>query len=209
MYDFDEAALVAELRQIDVLGRAAFALAAATRQIGNWEWYARQFDDKNLDVMRQLIEQLWTEILAAPFDPWAWSDMAEQLETLVPRDDGADEYAVCHALAEDAMCSLIYAIRCLGNGEPQEAGWAARRAYDSTDQAVLRILGGGGDGYDETAIISHLIVQRELSRQRRDIALLLGSCGVEIHAWETLRSLAFAETSLTAEEQGHPRMQSF
>lgn len=209
MYNYDEDALVAELGQIDVRGRIAFALAAATRQIGNWEWYARQFDPKNLDIMRHVTERLWIEILTNTLIPSAWFDMEEQLEIPIPRDDEPEKYVVCHAVAEHAICSLIYAIRCIGNGDPQEAGWAARRAYELVDQAVIRILDEGRDSYNEAAIISHPIVQRELSRQRRDIEFLLGSSGQETETLTVLRSLAISENSLTAEEQAHPRMQSF
>ena len=53
----------------------------------------------------------------------------------------SDDWVIGNALADDALSSLAYAIRCSLTPEPQEAAWAARRAYEAADQAAMRVLG--------------------------------------------------------------------
>jgi len=100
-----------------------------------------------------------------------------------------------HALADDALSSLAYAIRCLLTPEPQEAAWAARRAYEAADQAAILVLGVHlGSPNAEAAIKAHSFVQRELARQQTDISLLRADSVDEV------QRRAFAAELLTSEE---------
>lgn len=82
-------------------------------------------------------------------------------------------------IAEDAIATLSYAISCLATGNPQDAAWAAQRAFEAADQ--LAIFGLAGDNKNlppEEALLSHPIVQTERERQERDMALVLqGNAG--------------------------------
>jgi hypothetical protein len=65
---------------------------------------------------------------------------------------------------------LAYALRCRRNGVVQEAIWAARRACDALDEYIMNhdnidtnVSGG------EECILNHPLMQKELSRQARDL----------------------------------------
>ena len=172
MYRFDEATLVSELAAVSSRARVAFAAAAATRQLANYERIARQLNAAKAQRPREVADQLWADLQRASIDHDLWSREVDEVMSLLPEE--SDVRGLGHALADDALSSLAYAIRCLLTREPQEAAWAARRAYEAADQAAIGLLGvqPGGSQTNEIAIQSHTIVQRELARQREDLALL-------------------------------------
>jgi uncharacterized protein YjaG (DUF416 family) len=171
MYNFNESALIGELAVLSNRARIAFAAAAATRQISNYERLAHGAEAANEQRPREIATQLWIDLRNAAFDRGAWSSRLAEVMTLLPEE--GDDWGIGHALADDALSCLAYAIRCLLSPEPQEAAWAARRAYEAADQAAIRVLGvQPGLPDTETAIKSHGLVQRELARQRDDLSLL-------------------------------------
>jgi uncharacterized protein YjaG (DUF416 family) len=170
MSGFDERALLGELVALPSARRIAFATAAATRQLGSYERFARGSGEANTERPREIAVQLWADIRVAEIDRTAWLARLDEVMGLLPEETGADW--VGRALAEDALSSLAYAIRCLLAPEPQEAAWAARCAYEAADQAAIRVLGvQAGMPDTEATIESHGIVQRELARQRNDLSL--------------------------------------
>lgn len=112
----------------------------------------------------------------------------DEAERLVPsEDDGWDEPT--QPYAEDAAAALVYAIRARLTGHAQEGAWAGRRAYEAVDHYVRNVM----QVEDETTILSHPVVQAELSRQRRD---LLELARLEDEGVRVLRRSAEAEASL-------------
>ena len=193
MYSFDENALVGELGALSSRARIAFATAAATRQLGNYERLAHESEAGSEQRPREIAAQLWTDLRATAFDRAAWSARLDEVMGLLPEE--SDDWVIAHALADDALSSLAYAIRCLLTPEPQEAAWAARRAYEAADQAAIRVLGvQPGLPNTEVAIKSHGIVQRELARQRNDLSLLRADSVDEV------QRQAFADDILTEQE---------
>jgi len=193
MYSFDESALVGELKALSNQARIAFAAAAATRQIGNYERLAHELEAGNERRPREIAALLWTDLQAAAVDRAAWSARLDEVMSLLPEE--SDDWVIGHALADDALSSLAYAIRCLLTPEPQEAAWAARRAYEAADQAAIRVLGvQPGLPNTEAAIKSHGFVQRELARQRNDLSLLCADSVDEV------QRQAFADELLTDQE---------
>lgn len=171
MYSFDEIALIGELKALPQRARKAFAAAAATRQLGNFERFARESGIGNERRPREIADQLWIALQADAIDGASWSTNLDEVMSLLPEE--GDDSAINHALADDALSSLAYAIRCLLSPEPQEAAWAGRRAYEAADQAAIRALDvQPGSASNEAAIKSHGFVQRELSRQTNDLSLL-------------------------------------
>jgi uncharacterized protein YjaG (DUF416 family) len=192
-YRFDENALVGELGALSSWARIAFAAAAATRQLGNYERLARESGAGSEQRPREIAAQLWADLQGPAVDRAAWSTELDEVMSLLPEE--SDDWMIGHALADDALSSLAYAIRCLLTPEPQEAAWAARRAYEAADQAAIRMLGvQPGLPDTETAIVSHAIVQRELARQRNDLSLLRSDSVDEV------RRRAFADELLTEQE---------
>lgn len=172
MYSFDENALIGKLGAQSSQVRIAFATAAATRQLRNYERFAHEFDPPSEQRPREIVTQLWAALKdGAVVDLAAWSAILDEVMNLIPEE--SDEWVILHAFADDALSTLAYAIRCLVTPDPQEAAWAARRAYEAADQAAIRFLDvQPGTPATELEINSHEIVQRELWRQQNDLALL-------------------------------------
>ncbi len=198
MCSFDENILVNELGKLPLCGRIAFAAAAATRQLCNYEWYARRFNPIRELRPREIAIQLWEALLTDSFDHPEWALILDEVMGLLPEE--GDDWVIRHALADDAISSLAYAVRALLTSEPQNAAWAARRAFEAADQAAIRTLGvQPGLTNTEIAIKSHTLVQREIMRQRRDLDFLLAK--PDKNSIDAIRNYAFAEVLLTVEEQ--------
>jgi uncharacterized protein YjaG (DUF416 family) len=195
MHSFDENLLVDELERLSSKSQIAFAAAAATRQLTNYERFARDLDISNGQRPREIATELWTDLQAGTIDSALWSARLDEVMGLLPEE--SDDWVIGHALADDALSSLAYSTRCLLSLKPQEAAWAARRAYEAADQAAICALGiQPGLPHTEAAIKSHEIVQRELSRQRRDLALL------SVESIGEVQRQAFEDKFLTEEEHG-------
>lgn len=199
MYIHNEETLLSALSGLTPQARVAFTAAAASRQLGNYEYYAQRFKPDVVSRPREISAELWDALQAGPVALDRWPAAVDELEALIPMESD-DWIIVCHALADDALCSLAYALRALLTSEPQEAVWAARCAYDSVDQIAIRLLDvQTGLPDTEIAIRSHPIVQRELARQRRDLDLLAARS--DASAIKALRNFAYAEASLTDAER--------
>jgi len=190
MYNFDERALVRQLEGLPSRDRIAFAAAAATRQLGNVERFC------SASSPRRIATQLWAALRAEPVELSAWSRHLDEAMSLLDELDEGDW--VARALAVDGLASLAYAIRCFLTKDAQEAAWAARRAYEAADQIAILALRALDKDFDlnksEADVSAHLLVQRELERQRNDSAhLLAGSI-------ELVERQAFLDELVTDEE---------
>lgn len=193
MYSFDEDALLSELDPLPSQAWVAFAAAIATRQLRSYERLAIGLQEETAQCPREVVGQLWVDLRAATVDRDAWSQRLDEVMGLLPEESG--DWRIDHALADDALSSLAYAIRCLLTPKPQEAAWAARRAYEAADQAAIRLLRAQpGLPRSEEAIKSHEFVQRELQRQRNDLSLLRAGSVDEV------QRQAFADELLTDQE---------
>lgn len=147
---------------------------------------------------RKIVTELWETLKADTFESPAWTKCVDEILALLPEED--TQRWLQFSLADDALASLVYAIRFILTPDTQEVAWAGRRAYEAADQAALRRLDiRPATTEGELAVLSHPIVQRELARQRRDLDILRQ--GPESEAIEKLRALAFSETLLTDAEQ--------
>jgi hypothetical protein len=171
---FSETQLKARLSNVSVISLAAFSLSCAARLLpGYYKWH----DDLSQEPPKE-VYKIFKDILDQTKEGLVVSDssrlleLAEHLLDYVPDDDAP--WSRMRPLAEDAIASLSYAIRCLATADPQEAAWAARRAYEAADQLAIFDLAGDDKGLPaEEALIFHPIVQTELERQDRDIGLVL------------------------------------
>jgi uncharacterized protein YjaG (DUF416 family) len=196
MIKFDKNTVIARLSHVSSPSRALFSLCCATRQIVSWEEYARHFCPENIGDFRDFSEIIWN-VLASNVVPINWTSTLEEVMALFPDEENQSSHL--HAYAQDALSSLAYTIRCLIDGNAQEAAWGANSAYETADQAAIRQLdiqpGGAAAEYQ---ILTHLFVQRELERQERDLQTL------EHHPFnevlEQLKLSAFSEQTLTLDE---------
>ena len=177
MDTFNESELVRALVTLPERSRVAFAVAASTRQLGNYERFARNLGSAAVYRPREIVMQLWADLSTMRVDRDMWSARLDEVTGLLPDED--EDWTIWHALADDALSSLAYSIRCLLSLDAQESAWAARRAYEAADQAAIRLLAAQpGLPNTEIQIKLHPCVQRELRRQKNDLALL-GAGSVE------------------------------
>lgn len=197
---------MSQLSLMPRLHQLAFANSVATRQICNWEWYARRFDLQRVSTLREKVKNLWDEIQKDSMDIHRWTKTLAETEEWFPQED--DNWAVCHALADDALGSFAYSLRLLLNNDPQEGVWAARRAYDAADQVAIRLLDlQPGLPESEQKFLTHPIVQRELSHQVADLLALRGEKSQD-RIFE-VRIRAFDSPLLTSAEQNLQPLQQW
>lgn len=195
MHHFDEKQLVAQLEQLPVAQRVAFAAAAAARQVAN-VGRAPEHAASMGELFREALDAVWQAATSPDSRSSAdWNGLKAAL-TEHMTDDSRDNFpvwTVWHALCDDALGSLVYAIRTIETGKAQEAAWSGRRAYAAADQAAIRLLEvQTGLPETEQALLAHPVVQRELQRQVEDLASISDIQG--------LRSRALQSALLTQEE---------
>lgn len=194
MYKFGENALINELEGMPNAPRIAFAAATATRQLGSFERLSSRHGAEADLRPREIVVQLWDDLQEPIVNRAAWTERLDEVMGLLPED--GDDWFIGLAMAEDALSSVAYAIRCLLTHSAQEAAWAARRAYEAADQAAIKVLGlTPGLPNEEITIREHCFVQRELARQRNDLLLLHAANTIE-----DVRRNAFSNELLTEQE---------
>jgi uncharacterized protein YjaG (DUF416 family) len=194
VYHFNEEILISEIGILPATSCVAFSASAATRQIISYERFVRQHFDVSADNLVTILDRIWVDLHLISIDSEAWSITLSEVMDLIPDED--EEWTVFHALADDAVSSLAYSIRCLMSKDPQEAAWAVRRSYEAVDQAAIRILGvQPGNAVEENQIVSHQMVQRELGRQSDDLILLRNGLIDEVRE-KALKSYVFFENEV-------------
>ncbi len=166
---YDEAGLVGALGRVSAQLRAAFAAACAERLLPAYVAFSARTGRGDPAALAEILERIWKDVLGDKRDVKEVRAELARCMALIP--GGNDERWVDEqAYADDAASAVAYTLRTLESGEPQEAAWAARRAYEALDHHVMHRLGIEG----EDQILRHPLVQAELSRQRRDLDALLG-----------------------------------
>ena len=194
MHIFDKDKLVRQLKALGPTARTAFALSVATRQLRCFERAADRHGWEHAAEPRAIAERLWATLFTAGADHDDWRTEEALVLSWIPHVED-DDWTFQHAFVQEALSSLVYAIRSLRSSGPQEAAWAATAAYDAVDQATIWFLGIRPDSPEaEAKILSHPIVQRELGRQADAIRLLLAGLVAD------LRAAAFAQELITDDE---------
>jgi hypothetical protein len=172
MLHFDETALKQRLGRMPWAARLSFAVAVAERQLSSYECHAAVRGFPEAAWPRQVVGRLRESVRLGVATGDAWPDIVEDILNRYPPED-PDAEGFLDLMAQQAISSLAYAIRCLLSGDAQEAAWAGLCEYEAADQAAIKILKidlnvPGA----EAAILSHAYVQRTLRAQQDDLALL-------------------------------------
>lgn len=179
---YDEAELIAKLERLPVSFRVIFATACAERLMPAYRLFHTQSGEGDPVAMSRALEDLWSSPVLPKVHEEVYEQQLEEVMGLIPRDDEMKGSWTRQATyAQDSGISLAYALRTRLTGEPQEAAWAARVAYEALDYFIINREGietnkPGG----EQKVISHPIVQTELGRQQRDLNELRDSSGQDV-----------------------------
>ena len=173
MLCFDEEGLRKAISKEPRHRQLAFALAASGRLLPYYTEYCRISDLSPDPRPFEYLSQLWRVALK--------EEKPEPLHVMKARDKALLEIIPCedgpwnqrHPQAEDAVAALAFSNRTIMDDDPQNAIYAARRAYHSADQFAIHNLNCDFSEPDfEKMLLMHDVVQRELERQERDLALV-------------------------------------
>lgn len=192
---FDEREIQQRLGSLDLSLRLAFALACAERLHPTYVRYCSVTGWGDMPGMRDLLDRLWREVSEKEMSDSEQKQVLQECMSLFPGEQEPTRPE--SGPTEDAVGALAYAIRCLGTSDPQEAVWAARRGYEAVDGFVVarnRINISEPDS--EHLILSDALIQRELSRQARDLAEIEGTKKIDAGWVDSLRRRAQSEPSI-------------
>ena len=167
MRTLNEDLLLRQLTGLPIAAQSAFAQACAVRISGiGGQPLSENANRLRLDALK--IAREFVEI--GRIDQPGMRRVMKEIENLPELDD-------------DRVASAAFVIRHIASEDPQEAIWAARRAYDAVDQAAeLNVDEFGPES--ERALLAHQVVQSELECQTLDISSLQLSSG---SAWDIVR----------------------
>jgi uncharacterized protein YjaG (DUF416 family) len=161
---YDEAAIVEALARLSPMLRVVFAAACAERLFPAYEDFCRRAGRGDRAALANALEQVWRHLLGDEMRADQVGLALSRCMALVPGED-EQPWVDEQPYAEDAATAIAYTLGALASGDPQEAAWAARCASEAADYRVMYGLGVES----EARVVAHPIVQRELSRQRRDL----------------------------------------
>jgi len=165
---FDEPSLVARLARLPSKLRVVFAALCAERQLPNYIQFSERSGLGDPHFLKEALVSIWQDIQGRPLAKAELETMLERCMALIPTGEEDTEEET--AYAEDAAASVAFTLRARLTDDPQEAAWAARRAYTALDHVITDEIDQTIIGPDyERSIASHPLVQAELQRQHADL----------------------------------------
>jgi uncharacterized protein YjaG (DUF416 family) len=164
---FDEPELVRVLAQLPSQARVAFAALCAERQLPNYQRFSSRSESGDPGVLREALVAIWEDLQGREVGAAELGSILNRCLDQLPSEEDDSEEA---AYADAATAAVAYTIRARLTSEPQEAAWAARRAYDAVDHFVTGRLNPSILEHDlEGGMAAHPLVQAELQRQQADL----------------------------------------
>jgi hypothetical protein len=168
---YDKQDLLGQLAALPQPARLACATAAATRLMPASERFAAVQATGREGRARDIVAELWQCILTEDPAQQPWPEVLAEVMGMIPGKEV--EGGLLTQMAEDALASLAYAIRCLLVDDPGQAEAAVGREYDAVDQAAIRLSGVvPNTPRKEARLLAHPLIQRALGRQHKDLLLL-------------------------------------
>jgi uncharacterized protein YjaG (DUF416 family) len=169
---FDEPNLIVRLAKLPNELRVAFAALCAERQLPNYARFSARSGLGDPSVLKEALVSIWEDVQGRPVSNARLEAILERCMALIPNGDEDTEEET--AYADDAAAAVAYTIRARLAGDPQEAAWAARRAYEAVDHFIVSQLNSTIVERDQEGnIASHPLAQAELMRQQDDLKDLL------------------------------------
>jgi uncharacterized protein YjaG (DUF416 family) len=148
--------------------RTAFAAACAQRLMPGYIRSASRNPNANPQQAIKILDELWNDIRGGFADPNKLNRDVDTCAALIPDYDVS--YFDGIEYAEDAICSLIYAIESELKGGAEEAAWAADRVHTTLFHFVESLVGHVETRAEMARIDSHPLIQAELRRLEADLA---------------------------------------
>jgi len=196
MFSYDKQETLAVLGALPPSARLAYAAAAATRLMPACERFAALLAPATEGRARAVVAELWQAILSGDPSQQPWLAVLDEVMAMIPGKhvDGN----LLTLVAEDALASLAYAIRCLLVDDPGQAEAGVGREYDATDQAAIKMTGVvPTTPKKEARLLAQPLIQRALGRQQQDLVLLRQGDVAELLR-QAVANPTFTEQELTA-----------
>jgi len=160
-----------KLEALPPKARLLFASFCAARLLPAIRQYLRSVSEPiSINMFEEALELVWAFVLATTREDVR---KAREIEGLIldhmPSEDDP-QWTCIFAYAEDAMTSIVFALRAMYSGDLKEIFWAAQTAYEAVDQFVLDTMDVEIIGpREEQMVLQSSVVQLELERQERDL----------------------------------------
>jgi uncharacterized protein YjaG (DUF416 family) len=175
---YDEPKVIKTLANLPSKLRVAFALLCAERALPGYVAFCERTGNGNVEALNSILDRVWRDLGGSAMSEEELDASFERAMNLIPPEDQGT-WSHEQAYAEDAAAAVAYAVRSRKRGDPQDAAWAARRTYEALDSFVINHHGTSpGPLGAEERILSHPIIQAELSRQNRDLNELLKAASI-------------------------------
>jgi len=174
MLEYDEKKLVQQLGGLSHQKLVVFALRPAEFLLPCFSRYARRMGSTSDADLRRILDRAWGWVGQGTLSQREAGELLDLCMTLIPDEDQATEAG--EPYAEDAGAAAAYVLRTITSGSPQEAAYAARRAYEAMDHFAERQMEQGLAPHPaDQPSYAHPFVQRELTRQQALIERLARS----------------------------------
>jgi uncharacterized protein YjaG (DUF416 family) len=165
---FDEPDLVARLARLPSKLRVAFAALCAEGQLPNYIRFSERSGLGHPSVLKDALVSIWQDLQGRPLTKAQLETILERCMALIP--SGEEDTEEETAYAEDAAASVAYTLRARLADDPQEAAWAAQRAYEAVDHFLMSQIDSTRVTREhEEFVLSHPLVQAEFQRQQADL----------------------------------------
>jgi uncharacterized protein YjaG (DUF416 family) len=164
---FDRQHLLADLEELGATHRLAFAASCCTRLLSPYKTFYEVKRCRNYDLLAKTVGLIWDALEDQQLPRERFEHLHEEIEADVPQENDECFSSPFFATTQYAYFGILAALRCATYGSEDDAAWtgnAAAEAIRSYLEEVKEVR--------REAIDAHPMMQRELSRQREDIAAL-------------------------------------
>ena len=168
--EFSEAELYQNLSGMVFWKQLVFLLLVCQRLIPSFRALSRERGLAGEDLLLDLLRKAWDTLLAGVTKA-DFSAEVTQAESVAPNTEDVESDFVSSAL--DAAIAVSLLMKVFNDGQTNTIVEAASLARDSIDMYVQELEQmDQNDPNIETKILSHDLMQKELERQREDIAFI-------------------------------------
>jgi uncharacterized protein YjaG (DUF416 family) len=168
---FNRDEVLRSLRQLQVSGALAFALSCAERMLPNYSVFSRTEHWGSVQSLRDALDAGWDVLVGQQVSAQLLTRLEKECQEATPDTENFDSIYLSPAL--DAACAAGQVLEFVRTQELSLVADLASLSCDTVDMYVQELEGmDAQDPRLEQRILTHPMMQAELSRQRSDLARL-------------------------------------
>jgi hypothetical protein len=130
---YDEIELAGKLSVLTPPARTLFVCACAERLMPAYRWFCLVTGSDDHGLVREALNVAWAS--AAGEAVAELDSLRKRIIDLAPHSDDL-QISLGHAVAQNAVACVCYALEVCQTGDVQASVWAARQLYDAADSVV-------------------------------------------------------------------------